>query len=139
MTSSFEPHTPHLDLGDSPHLLNSQKERQRQQMFDIPPLSFDRVHPGHRTTSNFPLFTKLPVELFPHVTRYLTRTDLDALAGVDRDCRLLAGLGRFKDVRINFRSDTQIVPAQFEVVKRHRMCVRRLNVECIRDSKGPER
>ena len=62
--------------------------------------------------------------------------DLDALAGVDRDGRLLAGLERFKDVRINFGSEKQKVPEQLEVVERHRSCVRRLNVEYDRERKG---
>ncbi|KDR84677.1 hypothetical protein GALMADRAFT_720573 [Galerina marginata CBS 339.88] len=67
--------------------------------FGIPPLTFDRVHGGHNTTSGFPMF-KIPIELFAHVTRFLTRADLKALALADRDCFRLAALSLFNDVQL---------------------------------------
>ncbi|PPR07446.1 hypothetical protein CVT26_013478 [Gymnopilus dilepis] len=69
-------------------------------MFDVHAFTFDRVHPELITTSAFPLF-KIPIELFGHVTRYLSRDDLRSLALVDRDCCRLASLSLFKAVNID--------------------------------------
>jgi hypothetical protein len=64
-------------------------------------MSFDRVHFGHVATSKTPLFS-LPIELFAQNFRYVGRDDLEALVLVDRDCRRLAALYRFTDIKINF-------------------------------------
>lgn len=74
-------------------------------VFDIPPLSFDRVHAGHVAVSSFPLF-QMPIELFPHILNYLSTDDLLAFSQVDRDCRRLALLSIFKDVSVCFAPDS---------------------------------
>lgn len=73
----------------------------REQSFEIPAMSFDRVHFGHVATSQLPLF-RLPIELLPQIFRYVGSDDLRALALVDRDCRRLAALYQFKDIKIHF-------------------------------------
>ncbi|KAF9481928.1 hypothetical protein BDN70DRAFT_892971 [Pholiota conissans] len=73
-------------------------------VFDIPPLSFDRVHESHIATSSFPIF-RMPIELFSHILTHLSTEDLLALSKVDRDCRRLALLSTFKDVVLCFTPD----------------------------------
>lgn len=67
----------------------------------LPPLTFDRVNGKQSVSSSFPLF-KLPVELFSHVTPYLTSSDLASLALVDRDCNQLARSIQFTDVKLDY-------------------------------------
>ncbi|PPQ82807.1 hypothetical protein CVT25_009186, partial [Psilocybe cyanescens] len=99
-------------------------------MFDIIPLTFDRVHSGHIGSSAFPLF-KMPVELFDHVTRYLSKRDLETLALVDRDCCRLAALSKYKALQVELNS-TKLYPelqASLQVSpSRLADCVRQLNV-----------
>ncbi|KAH9484609.1 hypothetical protein JR316_0004091 [Psilocybe cubensis] len=102
-----------------PHFATDSKYRQ---MFDTVPLTFDRVHQGHIASSAFPLF-KLPVELFGHVTKYLSIKDLKALALVDRDCYKLAALSQYRTLQIEAR-----IQAPGAYAFSHGQCVRRLNV-----------
>ncbi|KAF9554689.1 hypothetical protein CPC08DRAFT_165259 [Agrocybe pediades] len=100
----------------------------KSRMFDIPALSFDRVSPGHITSSNFPLF-RLPIELFPHVTTYLSKEDFNDLALVDRDCRRLAGPTRFKEVVVDLASAGRTVQDQLLLRDElNRRCIRRIDV-----------
>ncbi|KAJ8079300.1 hypothetical protein PM082_021802 [Marasmius tenuissimus] len=66
------------------------------------PLSFDRANQGRPTNSPFPVFVKLPVELYHSVTSHISNVDLEALALVDRDCRQLARSVQFVDVTLDF-------------------------------------
>lgn len=67
----------------------------------LPPLTFDRVNGKRSVSSSFPLF-KLPVELFSHITPYLTSSDLASLALVDRDCNQLARSIQFTDIKLDY-------------------------------------
>ncbi|KAJ3479726.1 hypothetical protein NLJ89_g12316 [Agrocybe chaxingu] len=69
--------------------------------FPLAPLSFSTVYPSYTTTSSFPLFA-LPPDIWPLVMRYLSTTDLRSLARVDRDCRKLAGLVLWRDLKADF-------------------------------------
>ncbi|KAJ3491008.1 hypothetical protein NLJ89_g11385 [Agrocybe chaxingu] len=69
--------------------------------FPLAPLSFSSVYPSYTTTSSFPLFA-LPADIWPLVMRYLSTTDLRSLAHVDRDCRKLAELRVWRDLKADF-------------------------------------
>lgn len=103
----------------------------REQSFEIPAMSFDRVHFGHVATSKLPLF-RLPIELFAQIFRYVGRDDLRALALVDRDCRRLAALYQFKDIKIHFVPELflkiQGLPIQDPPAPFTSQCVRRVTV-----------
>ncbi|KAF9524470.1 hypothetical protein CPB83DRAFT_861201 [Crepidotus variabilis] len=113
---------------------------------DIQPISFDRAFGARIFTSNLPIL-RLPTELFPSITRYLSSRDLASLSLVDRDCRLLAALSQFKSLQLNIanskcrfiRDCHPSVPDDSEYV---RACVRRLRVVMhpesgVRRSDGP--
>ncbi|KAG7093230.1 hypothetical protein E1B28_006916 [Marasmius oreades] len=68
----------------------------------IPPITFDRATGGRPPCSTFPLFVKLPVELYHSVTSHLTEPDLESLALVDIDCSQLARTVQFADVTLDF-------------------------------------
>uniref|UniRef100_A0A0W0GDX2 F-box domain-containing protein n=2 Tax=Moniliophthora roreri TaxID=221103 RepID=A0A0W0GDX2_MONRR len=66
------------------------------------PLTFDRANGGKPTKSQFPIFVKLPVELYHAVTNHISSVDLEALAMVDHDCRQLVRSVQFVDVTMNY-------------------------------------
>ncbi|TFK32209.1 hypothetical protein BDQ12DRAFT_524801 [Crucibulum laeve] len=65
------------------------------------PLTLDRVMEEQSLTSTLPLF-RLPIELFHHVTRYLSRSDLQSLALVDRDSNQLARTCLFSSIKLDY-------------------------------------
>ncbi|KAL0571167.1 hypothetical protein V5O48_010794 [Marasmius crinis-equi] len=66
------------------------------------PLSFDRATQGRPPSSPFPVFVKLPIELYHSVTSHISNVDLESLALVDRDCQQLARSVQFVDVTLDF-------------------------------------
>ncbi|KAK7054855.1 hypothetical protein VNI00_003318 [Paramarasmius palmivorus] len=78
-------------------------ERRNSSRFSAPrPLTFDRANGGKSAQSRFPLFVKLPVELYHSVTNYISAVDLETLAQVDNDCRQLARSVQFRDVTMSY-------------------------------------
>ncbi|KAF9256551.1 hypothetical protein L218DRAFT_949898 [Marasmius fiardii PR-910] len=66
------------------------------------PITFDRANGGRPPESPFPIFVKLPVELYHSVTSHISDVDLESLALVDRDCQQLARTVQFTDVTLHF-------------------------------------
>lgn len=68
------------------------------------PLWFDRVNDGGRPYPNTAFF-RLPSELLDHVTGFLGKSDLGALALVNSYCRQLARARQFASVHLDYNSD----------------------------------
>jgi len=103
----------------------------REQLFEIQAMSFDRVHFRYVATSKFLVF-RFPIELFAQIFRYIGRDDLRALGLVDRDCRRLAALYQFKDIKIHFVPEHLLklsgLPVRAPPASFIPQCVRRVTV-----------